>query len=137
LLKTIKTIAFTLDQENDELSALSETIKRKLNEIGAKCKEKEKLVGERVVRYECILGDHRFMFVVIVNGLDDVGGPGHMIEDHLVRLAGVTVQGDSKDAWNGLRDKKRLEVFRSIYTDRGVAEEVFKQHFVGFGKLDC
>jgi hypothetical protein len=50
------------------------------------------------VRYECILGDHRFRFVVVVNGLDDVGGPSHKIEDHLVRLAGVAVRGDSKDA---------------------------------------
>jgi hypothetical protein len=137
IIKNYKIIAFILDQESDELSALSETIKRKLNEIGAKCEEIENSVGGRVIRYECILGDHGFKFVVVINGLDDVVGPSHKIEDHLVRLAGVTVQGDSKDAWNGLSEDERLEVFRSIYTDRGVAEEVFKQHFVGFGKLDC
>ena len=136
IVKDYKTIAFTLDQENDELSALSETIKRKLNEIGAKCKEKGKLVGKRVVRYECILGDHRFMFVVIVNGLDDVGGPSHKIEDHLVRLAGVTVKGDSKDAWNGLSEDERLEVFRKIHNDRNV-EKVFNQHFEGLRLRDC
>jgi hypothetical protein len=54
-----------------------------------------------------------------------------------VRLAGVNVQCDSKDEWNGLSEEKRLEVFRNIYTDRRVAEEVFKQHFVGLGLLDC
>jgi hypothetical protein len=81
-------------------------------------------------------GDHRFRFVVVVNGLDDVGGPSHKIEDHLVRLAGVAVRGDSKDAWNGLGDVGRLEVVRRIYADRDVAAEVFSQHFEGLGLLD-
>jgi hypothetical protein len=45
-----------------------------------------------VVCYDkCIFGDHRFKFVVVINGLDDMRGPNHMIEDHLVRLAGVNV----------------------------------------------
>jgi hypothetical protein len=137
IIKNYKIIAFILDQESDELSALSETIKRKLNEIGAKCEEIENSVGGRVIRYECILGDHGFKFVVVINGLDDVVGPSHKIEDHLVRLAGVTVQGDSKDAWNGLSEMERFEVFRNIYSGRGVVKEVFKQHFVGLGLLDC
>jgi hypothetical protein len=136
IVKNYKAIAFILDQENDELPSLSETVMRKLNEIGAECEVKENLVGGRVVRYECILGDHRFRFVVVVNGLDDVGGPSHKIEDHLVRLAGVAVRGDSKDAWNGLGDVGRLEVFRKIYADRDVAAEVFSQHFEGLGLLD-
>jgi hypothetical protein len=73
---------------------------------------------------------------VVVNGLDDVGGPSHKIEDHLVRLAGVAVRGDSKDAWNGLGDVGRLEVVRRIYADRDVAAGVFSQHFEGLGLLD-
>ena len=138
IVKTYKTIAFVLDQENDELSAISEKIMWKLNEISTVCKEKKDLIGGRVVCYDkCIFGDHRFKFVVVINGLDDMRGPNHMIEDHLVRLAGVTVQGDSKDEWNGLSEEKRLEVFRNIYTDRGVAEteKVFKQHFAGLRLL--
>jgi hypothetical protein len=118
-------------------SKLREIIISNLKEIGVKCEEIEKSVEGRFIRYECILGDHRFRFVVVVNGLNDVGGPSHKIEDHLVRLAGVNVQCDSKDEWNGLSEEKRLEVFRNIYTDRRVAEEVFKQHFVGLGLLDC
>jgi hypothetical protein len=132
IVKYYKTIAFILDQESDELSALSEIIMRKLNEIGVKCEEIENSVGGRLICYKCILGDHRFKFVVVINGLDDVVGPSHKIEDHLVRLAGVTVQGDSKDAWNDLSEEGRLEVFRRILDDRSVAEEVFKQHFAGF-----
>jgi hypothetical protein len=51
-------------------------------------------------------------------------------------LAGVAVRGDSKDAWNGLGDVGRLEVFRKIYADRDVAAGVFSQHFEGLGLLD-
>jgi hypothetical protein len=93
-------------------------------------------IARRVVRFNCFVGGVEFMFVVVVNGLDDVGGPSHKIEDHLVRVAGVAVQGDSKDAWNGLGDVGRLEVFRKIYADRDVAAEVFSQHFEGLGLLD-
>ena len=82
-------------------------------------------------------GGVEFMFVVLVNGLDDVGGPSHKIEDLLVRVAGVAVRGDSKDAWNGFGDVGRLEVFRKIYADRDVAAGVFSQHFEGLGLLDC
>jgi hypothetical protein len=136
-IKNYKTIAFILDQEREELSELSKNIISKLKEIGVKCEEMEKSVRNRLIRYECFLGDHKFRFVVVINGLDDVGSPSHMIEDHLVRLAGVTVQGDSKDAWNGLSGEKRLEVFRRILDDRNVAEEVFNQHFAGLRLLDC
>lgn len=34
-------------------------------------------------------------------------------------------------------DVKKFEVFRKIYADRGVAAEVFNQHFEGLGLLDC
>jgi hypothetical protein len=137
IVKNYKTIAFILDQESDELSALSKKIMSKLNEIGVKCEEIENSVGGRLICYECSLGDHRFKFVVVVNGLDDVDGPSHKIEDHLVRLAGVTVKGDSKDAWNGLSEDERLEVFRKIHDDRNFAEKVFNQHFEGLRLLDC
>jgi hypothetical protein len=53
-----------------------------------------------------------------------------------VRVAGVAVRGDSKDAWNGLGDVGRLEVVRRIYADRDVAAGVFSQHFEGLGLLD-
>jgi hypothetical protein len=109
----------------------------KLNEIGVKCEEIENSVGGRVIPYECILGDHRFRFVVVVNGVEDVGSHSHKIEDHLVRLAGVTVQNDSKDTWNELGEEERLEVFRRIRDDRNVAEKVFKQHFEGLRLLEC
>jgi hypothetical protein len=137
IVKNYKTIAFILDQEKDELSALSEIITMKLNEIGVKCEEIEKLVEGRVIRYKCNLGDHRFRFVVVVNGIEDVGSHSHKIEDHLVMLAGVTVQNDSKDTWNELSEEERLGVFRRIHDDRGVAEEVFKQHFAGLRPLYC
>jgi hypothetical protein len=138
IVKKYKTIPFIIDQEDKELSAISEKIMWNLNEIGAVCKEKKDLSGGRVVCYdECILGDHRFKFVVVINGLDDVRSPSHKIEDHLVRLAGVTVQGDSKDAWNGLSEEERLKVFRRISDDMGVTEEVFKQHFEGLRLLEC
>jgi hypothetical protein len=109
----------------------------KLNEIGIKCEEIENSVGGRVILYECNLGDYRFRFVVVVNGVEDVGSYSHKIEDHLVRLAGVTVQNDSKDTWNELSEEERLEVFRRIRDDKSVAEKVFKQHFAGLRLLDC
>jgi hypothetical protein len=137
IVKNYKTIAFILDQEEDELSALSKIITMKLNEIGVKCEEIENSVGGRVIRYECNLGDHRFRFVVVVNGVEDVGSHSHKIEDHLVRLAGVTVQNDSKDTWNYLSEEERLMVFRRIHDDRNVAEKVFNQHFEGLRLLDC
>jgi hypothetical protein len=137
IVKNYKTIAFILDQEKHELPELSNIIRMKLNEIGIKCKEIENSVGGRVILYECNLGDHRFRFVVVVNGVEDVGSHSHKIEDHLVRLAGVTVQNDSKDTWNELSEEERLEVFRRIRHDRNVAEKVFKQHFEGLRLLEC
>ena len=137
IVKNYKTIAFILDQEKDKLPELRDKITMKLNEIGVKCEEIENSVGGRVIRYECNLGDHRFRFVVVVNGVEDVGSHSHKIEDHLVMLAGVTVQNDSKDTWNELGEEERLEVFRRIRDDRNVAEKVFKQHFEGLRLLYC
>jgi len=130
-----KDIVFVFDQEDDTLSKLGGRIRGKLDEIGVRCEE-EMWIARRVVRFSCFVGGVEFMFVVVVNGLDDVSGPSHKIEDHLVRLAGVAVRGDSKDAWNGLGDVGRLEVFRKIYADKDVAAEVFSQHFEGLGLLD-
>ena len=137
IVKNYKTIAFILDQEKDKLPELRDKIMMKLNEIGVKCEEIEKLVEGRVIRYKCNLGDHRFRFVVVVNGVEDVSSHSHKIEDHLVMLAGVTVQNDSKDTWNELSEEERLEVFRRIRDDKSVAEKVFKQHFAGLRLLDC
>jgi hypothetical protein len=140
IVKNYKTIAFILDQESDDLSTLYDKIKEKLIEIGVQYEIIDKSVIGRLIRYECILLDHWFKFVVIINGLDDVVSPSHKIEDHLVRLVrltDITVQGDSKDAWNDLSEKERLEVFRSIYSGGSVVKEVFKQHFEGLGLLDC
>jgi hypothetical protein len=137
IVKNYKTIAFILDQEKDELPALSERITMKLNEISVKCEEIENSVEGRVILYECNLGDHRFRFVVVVNGVEDVGSHSHKIEDHLVRQAGVTVQNDSKDTRNDLSEEERLMVFRRIHDDRNVAEKVFIQHFEGLRLLDC
>jgi hypothetical protein len=130
-----KDIVFVFDQEDDTLSKLGGRIRGKLGEIGVRCEE-EMWIARRVVRFSCFVGGVEFMFVVVVNGLDDVGGLSHKIEDRFVRLAGVAVRGDSKDAWNGLGDVGRLEVFRKIYADRDVAAEVFSQHFEGLGLLD-
>jgi len=137
IVKNYKTIAFILDQEKVELPELSNIIRMKLNEIGIKCEEIENSVGGRVILYKCNLGDYRFRFVVVVNGVEDVGSYSHKIEDHLVRLAGVTVQNDSKDTWNELSEEERLGVFRRIRDDKSVAEKVFKQHFAGLRLLDC
>jgi len=137
IVKNYKTIAFILDQEKNELPELSNIIRMKLNEIGVKCEEIENSVGGRVILYECNLGDHRFRFVVVVNGIEDVVSHSLKIEDHLVMLAGVTVQNDSKDTWNELSEEERLEVFRRIRDDRNVAEKVFKQHFEGLRLLEC
>jgi len=131
-----KDIVFVLDQEDDTLPNLGRRIREKLGEIGVGCEE-ERCNARRVVRFNCLAGGVKFRFVVVVNGLDDVGCPSHKIDDHLVRVAGVAVQGDSKDAWNGLGDVERLGVFRRVYADRGVAAEVFRQHFEGLGLLDC
>jgi hypothetical protein len=137
IVKNYKTIAFILDQEKDKLPELSNKITMKLNEIGVISEEIENLVEGRVIRYECNMGDHRFRFVVVVNGVEDVGSHSHKIEDHLVRLASVTVQNDSKDTWNELGEEERLEVFRRIRDDRNVAEKVFNQHFEGLRLLYC
>jgi len=73
----------------------------------------------------------------VVNGLDEVGGPNHKIEDHLVMLAGVAGEGDSKEVWNKLDEGTRRDVYRKILNDREEAEGVFAQHFAGLGLLDC
>jgi len=115
---------------------LRKRVREKLGEIGVECTNEE-WHTERVASYDCLLGGDVFKLVVVVNGLDDVGGPSHKIEDHLVKLADVDRHGDSKDIWNGLDWKKRIEVFQKIQGDRDSAEEVFHQHFAGLRLLDC
>jgi len=129
-------IVFVLDQEDDTLPNLGRRIREKLSENGVGCEE-EMWIARRVVRFNCLAGSVEFRFVVVVNGLDDVGGPSHKIEDHLVKLAGVARPMDSKYICNGLEQDKKWEVFRPICDDREAAEMVFSQHFGGLGLLDC
>jgi len=131
-----KIVTLILDQEDDELPMLNTEVRKKLREIGIECRE-GKQIADRVLSYDCNLGGHTFELVVVVNGLDGVGGPNHKIEDHLVMLAGVAGEGDSKEVWNKLDEGTRRDVYRKILNDRKEAERVFAQHFAGLGLLDC
>ncbi len=134
-LPRLRKVALILDQENDTLEDLYEEVEKKLNQAGIRLERDMELQARRVRGYLCSLGDHEFRLVVVVNGLDDVRSPSHKIEDHLVRLAGIDEEGDSKDVWSRTDESSKLEVFRRIYEDRKAAEEVFSQHFSGLGSL--
>jgi len=62
-------MVFVLDQEDDELSVLSEMVRGKLGEVGIECVEGGRMSG-RVMRYDCSLAGHGFRLVVVVNGLE-------------------------------------------------------------------
>jgi hypothetical protein len=128
-------VVLILDQEKDTLEDLYEEIEKALNQAGIRLEKDMELQARRVRRYLCSLGDHEFKLVVVVNGLDDVCSSSHKIEDHLVWLAGVAVEGDSKDVWNSLDEDRRLSVFLRIRNNREDAERVFAQHFGGLGLL--
>ena len=130
-------IVFVFDQEDDDLDELYRDVENELNGIGIKFEKGEKFSISRIRSYSCSLGGHVFELVVVVNGLDEVGGPNHKIEDHLVKLAGVASKGDSKEVWNKLDEDERFGVYRKILNDRKDAEGVFAQHFAGLGLLDC
>jgi len=130
-------IVFVFDQEDDDLDELYRDVENELNGIGIKFEKGEKFSISRIRSYSCSLGGHVFELVVVVNGLDGVGGPNHKIEDHLVKLAGVAGEGDSKEVWNKLDEGTRRDVYRKILNDRKEAERVFAQHFAGLGLLDC
>ena len=129
-------IVFVFDQEDDDLDELYRDVENELNGIGIKFEKGEKFSISRIRSYSCSLGGHVFELVVVVNGLDEVGGPNHKIEDHLVMLAGVAGEGDSKEVWNKLDEGTRRDVYRKILNDRKEAEGVFAQHFAGLGLLD-
>ena len=129
-------IVFVFDQEDDDLDELYRDVENELNGIGIKFEKGEKFSISRIRSYSCSLGGHVFELVVVVNGLDEVGGPNHKIEDHLVKLAGVASKGDSKEVWNKLDEDERFGVYRKILNDRKDAEGVFAQHFAGLGLLD-
>ena len=136
-IRNFRSIVFIFDQEDDKLEELYGEVKKALNDAGIGFEEGEKFLVHRVMSYNCYLAGHKFKLVIVVNGLDDVGGSTHKIEDHLVMLAGLDGNLDSKDIWQDLEKGKRLDVFRRIYGDREVAERVFGQHFARLGLVDC
>ena len=129
-------IVFVFDQEDDDLDELYRDVENELNGIGIKFEKGEKFSISRIRSYSCSLGGHVFELVVVVNGLDGVGGSNHKIEDHLVKLAGVAGKGDSKEVWNKLDEDERLGFYRKIPNDRKEAERVVAQHFAGLSLLD-
>ncbi len=134
-LPRFRNVVLILDLEKDTLEDLYEEIEKALNQAGIRLEKDMELQARRGRRYLCSLGDHEFKLVVVVNGLDDVCSSSHKIEDHLVRLAGVAVEGDSKDVWNSLDEDRKLSVFLRIHNNREDAERVFAQHFGGLGLL--
>jgi hypothetical protein len=135
-IRKYRQIVFIIDQEGDDLATLRENVRKGLAIIGVSVKSVEDPF-ERVLCYDCSLGDHEFRFMVVVSGLDNVKSPTHSIEDHLVMLAGVVGGEDSKELWIGLGRDERLEVFRRVYESKDDAEKFFRQHFDGLGLLEC
>ncbi len=100
-IKNYENIVLVFDQEDSSLEKLHAEVKNTLNDAGIGFEESGSSL-RRVTFYTCSLGGHEFKLIVVINGLDDVGGPSHKIEDHLVKLAGVAGPMDSKYIWNGL-----------------------------------
>ena len=144
--RRVDKIAALMDQDDRDLNEIYCAALRLIREHGIEV-ETDRRKEDRLYKYECTHGGHKFELILMVNGLDVVKSRRHMIEDHLL-YAAANLLGmkeieerieagvdDPKGLWNALRDRHK-DVYTILHNvDAGKISEIFPQHFKGLKYL--
>jgi len=132
----IRKIIFLMDQEDDKLSTIYETIHEGVKKIATgKIKVIDEESEKRLKVYECKYGSKEFELILVINGLDEIHTDKHSIEDHLLKAAELlSIEvgdfGNSKEAWNSIKDRHE-DIFKKLKKKRKIVEGVFPQQIQG------
>lgn len=125
-------ILIVIDQDNWTLDDIFSAAERRIHGIGIDTLPQE--INEPKVRqYQCTLGYRSFGVIIVVSGLDDFNTTQHMIEDHLLRLAGFDEAENPKQSWREQLDEDERENIFKLFLDKDVVEVTFPQHVSGCG----
>ncbi|MBE0516324.1 MAG: hypothetical protein IBX41_02880 [Methanophagales archaeon] len=133
----VRKVLVLMDQEDDQLNAISERIQTDWKELTKSALEVIESDGEERVRiFKGKYGSKEFKLILVINGLDAIHTDKHSIEDHLVSAAqqvSIAV-GDfenSKAAWRLLSNDQQLRIYKELKAHRRLAESVFPQQVLG------
>jgi hypothetical protein len=135
----IRKLLFIIDQDAFDLNVLFRSIESIFREQGITFRSVAVPNGlEKVRLYQCSINSRDFRVIVAISGLDEFNSTKHVIEDHLLMLAGIKTNENAKAKWRSLEPVERNGIF-AFLKDRDIAEVVFPQHFCAFEltKTDC
>ena len=128
-------LLFIIDQDRVPLNNLFVNIEQVINEQGIEVTSSQPLAdSDRVKVYECMLAGQELQITAVISGLAEFDSPMHVIEDHLVKLAGINSAPNAKEVWNRLDKDKKETILKSL-KDRKTAMEAFPQHFTALSSL--
>jgi hypothetical protein len=138
-LKNLAKLVFILDQDTHSLESLFSEVEAIFGEQGIIFQLNRPFdTVEKVRVYECSINNRIFGVIVVVSGLAESNCNQHMIEDHLVKLAGFQSGTNGKEQWQSLGSEEKETVLK-LLKDKDVAEVTFPQHFFAFELIehDC
>lgn len=122
----ISAFLMVLDREDDSVDAIRVSIEKYLQNHGC---EYDRTPADHCLIYNCSKGPHDFIFIVIINGIDQVNTRVHCIEDHLIFAGDLDGEGDSKQTWRQLSNQERDSIISDLVrASRRRLVEVFPQH---------
>ena len=132
----IRKIIFLMDQEDDKMSTIYETIHEGVKKLATgkiKVIDEESEKGLKVYKGKC--GSKAFELIIVINGLDEIHTDKHSIEDHLLKAAkilSIEVEDfeNSKEAWKSI-ERHHVEIFKGLKEKRNIVGSVFPQQIKG------
>ncbi|MCW4010259.1 MAG: hypothetical protein NWF05_06515 [Candidatus Bathyarchaeota archaeon] len=138
-IRSINKLLFILDQDTSSLESIFSTVESIFREQGITF-QLNRTFGdtEKVRLYECSIGNRHFAVITVVSGLAEFTCNQHMIEDHLIMLAGFQSGASGKAQWQSLSSEEKLGVL-TLLKDKDVVEVAFPQHYFAFELVesDC
>ncbi len=106
-LRGLKKILVVLDQENQELAVLKDSIYKKIRDAGV-CVCSSSTMCDRAIELRCEYYGRVFTLILVINGMDKIRCNKHTIEDHFLTAAlSMRIINDLAEACEG--SQKRLE----------------------------
>ncbi|MGA2385805.1 MAG: hypothetical protein ABSG33_04645 [Candidatus Bathyarchaeia archaeon] len=131
----VECLLFIIDQDQFPLDELFDSIESVIKEQGIAVTSSQLLAGsDRVKTYECTLAGKAFKTIAVISGLPDFNSPVHVIEDHLLKLAGIISAPNAKEVWVQLPKDKKEAIMTSL-KERRTVMEAFPQHFTAFSTI--
>ena len=134
-------IIVVIDQEDHELKQIYNEVKKRIQGTINTFTTPSQGNGKLIHLNFTTPTNHNINTTIIINGVNNPKFTKHTIEDHLLTIAEhtrqhtITDNTDPKTEWNKLDKDKQYKVYKTILTNKKLAEEVFKQHIQGLKQL--